>query len=232
MWACSQLVRPEVFSTFFNDVTSRHSAHHGDVLAWVNSSRGVNNVASAVRLGGVDRSSLGLVTLWLLGRAGGCTVSWCLGLAAALVLGVADSELSGVLVLASGIVNQLNAVALGSLGRDQVGLRSPRVSSVVWCSLNNWVLWDGVLTWALEEHKCDGALGGRVPGDGEWLASWDNGVEARLSDWVALMTQSVFNSNCEIRARIRFFRSACCSCSNTDTHAKPIATLRNCTAML
>lgn len=99
---------------------------------------------------------------------------------------VGDAELGGVLVLASLVVDELDAVALGALRGLEGGLGVPGVGAAVLDLLGDGVDRDEVLGRALEEDEGDGALSGRLPGDGEGLADGDNGVQARLRDGVAL----------------------------------------------
>jgi len=103
-----------------------------------------------------------------------------------LLVVVGDAELGGVLVLASLVVDELDAVALGALRGLEGGLGVPGVGTAVLDLLSDGVDRDEVLGGALEEDEGDGALSGRLPGDGEGLADGDNGVQARLRDGVAL----------------------------------------------
>lgn len=59
----------------------------------------------------------------------------------------------------------LNAVTSSTSCWLEIGRWSPDVATVVLGLLDNGVLWDGVLAWALEEDEGDGALGSWVPGD-------------------------------------------------------------------
>lgn len=145
---------------------------------------GLGGAGLAVRWGGLGG-------LGGLGRGAG---------AACLVVGVGDAELGGVLVLAGGVVDQLDAVALSALGWSEVLGRSPDVGTIVLGLLDDRVLWDGVGAGALEKDESDGALGGRVPGDGEALADWDDRVETWLRDWVALRAKSVAVSIAQIQS--------------------------------
>jgi hypothetical protein len=99
---------------------------------------------------------------------------------------VGDAELGGVLVLAGRVVDELDTVALGALGGDKAVLGLPGVAAAVGDHLGDGLDELEVLGRALEEDERDGALGGRVPRDGEGRANGHNGVEARLRDGVAL----------------------------------------------
>ena len=103
-----------------------------------------------------------------------------------LLVVVRDAELGGVLVLAGLVVDELDAVALGALRGLKSGLGVPGVATAVLDLLGDGVDGDEVLGGALEEDERDGALSGRLPGDGEGLADRDDGVQARLRDGVAL----------------------------------------------
>lgn len=112
-------------------------------------------------------------------------------LAARLVVGVGDAELGGVLVLAGGVVDQLDTVALSVLSGLEVVGDIPDVGAVVLGLLDDGVLRNGVAAGALEEDESDGALGGGLPGDGELLAGGDDAVQAGLGDGVALIDVSM-----------------------------------------
>jgi hypothetical protein len=103
-----------------------------------------------------------------------------------LLVVVGDAELGGVLVLASLVVDELDAVALGALRGLEGALGVPGVAAAVLDLLGDGVDGNEVLGRALEEDQGDGARGGRLPGDGEALADRDDGVQARLRDGVAL----------------------------------------------
>lgn len=89
--------------------------------------------------------------------------------------------------MAGGIVNQLDTVSLCDTLRGwlQIVLDLPDICAIVLGLLDDWVLWDGVGAWALEEEQSDGALGGWLPGDCEVAAGRDDGVQAWLREWVA-----------------------------------------------
>lgn len=159
--------------------------HHGGVgspvSSWLGNVCG-GDTSSVDGLGHVGGSGLGTVRSWHLhglrlraggradGRAGrrggrsavGWGVGWDVGLH---VLWVADSELSGVLVLTSGVVDELDTVALSALASLEVGGWSPHVAAIVLGLLDDGVLGNSVLAGALEEDERDSSLGGGVPGD-------------------------------------------------------------------
>jgi len=99
---------------------------------------------------------------------------------------VGDAELGSVLVLAGLVVDELDAVALGTLRGLKGALGLPGVAAAVLDLLGDGVDGDEVLSRALEEDERDGALSGRVPSDGEALVDGNDGVQARLGDGVAL----------------------------------------------
>lgn len=100
------------------------------------------------------------------GRGGRSAIGWGVGWDVGLhVLWVADSELSGVLVLTSGVVDELDTIALSALASLEVGGWSPHVAAIVLGLLDDGVLGNSVLAGALEEDECDSSLGGGVPGD-------------------------------------------------------------------
>lgn len=98
----------------------------------------------------------------------------------------------------------LNSVTSGASGWLEVGGWSPDVATVVLGLLDNGVLRNSVLGWALKENESDSSLGGWVPGDlvqvSKWFIDglhmsfayretftcWHNAVQTRLADWVAL----------------------------------------------
>lgn len=123
------------------------------------------------------------------GGAGAVRWSRCGGRRLLLVVWVGDAELGGVLVLSlvgARVNNQLDAVAGWAISWLEAGGWSPDVFAVVLGALNNDVLDLQVGCWSLEKDEGNWALGGRLPGNGEALASWDERVQARLRDWVAL----------------------------------------------
>jgi len=85
--------------------------------------------------------------------------------------------------LAGSIDNELDSVASDiSLQGSAWG---PDVGSAVGDTLNNGCNWDYILGWSTEEENRDGALSGRIPRDGVWLADWNLLVQPRFSDWVS-----------------------------------------------
>lgn len=151
-------------------------------------------------LGGVLGSLGGLGAVrWGSGRAGAGAVRWggsSAGLlggggGGALVVGVGDAELGGVLVLASGVVDQLDTIALSIVGGLKVAGDVPDVGTAVWNLLGDSVLRNSIAARALKENEVDGALGGWLPGNGEVLAGGDDRVEAWLGDGVALLSRSL-----------------------------------------
>lgn len=97
---------------------------------------------------------------------------------------VLDTELGGVLVLASTINDQLNTIA-GGIGL-QSGAWGPLVGTRVLNALNNGAVVDDVLSWTTEEEDRNSSLSSWVPGDLEWLADRDLLVQSWSEDWVAL----------------------------------------------
>lgn len=164
---------------------THHGGVGGPVSSWLGNVCG-GDTSSVDGLGHVGGSGLWCVRSWHLhglrlragrradGRAGrrggrsavgwgvGWGVGWDVGLHG---LWVADSELSGVLVLTSGVVDELDTIALSALGRLEVGGWSPHVAAIVLGLLDNGVLGNSVLAGALEEDERDSSLGGGVPGD-------------------------------------------------------------------
>jgi hypothetical protein len=76
---------------------------------------------------------------------------------------VGDAELSGVLVLAGRVVDELDTVALGALGGDEGRLDVPGVAAGVGDLLGDGLDELEVLGRALEEDQRNGALGSGVP---------------------------------------------------------------------
>lgn len=86
-----------------------------------------------------------------------------------------DTELSRVLVLASNIVDQLDAIAGGASGGLKVGSGSPGEAAAVGNTLSkSRAELNNVGGGALEEKDGNGVGGSWLPGDGEGLASRDN----------------------------------------------------------
>lgn len=85
-----------------------------------------------------------------------------------------DTELSGVLVLAVDVVDQLESVAGGGGGSLERGGRGPDEGTGVVDALSKSLDGDNVGGRSLEEEKGDRVGGGWLPGDGEGLASRDN----------------------------------------------------------
>lgn len=108
------------------------------------------------------------------GGGGGGAVG---GAGVAVVVGVRDAELGGVLVLPGRVVDQLDAVAGGAAGRE-VGGRRPGVGAAVGNVLDDRVLRDGIGGGTLEENEGHGAGGGGGPGHGVGLADRHDAVEA------------------------------------------------------
>lgn len=176
---------------------SSASGHDGVVggSGWVHDSRRGVERWLAGRGGSLERlgGGVGTVDGSSDGRAGGVVGSRCggrrRGRGLLLVLWVGDAELSGVLVLAlvgARVNDELDTVAGGIGGGLEAGGWSPNVATVVLGALDDDALQLQVGGWSLEEEKSDGAVSGGLPGDGEALAGWDEGVQARLRDGVAL----------------------------------------------
>jgi hypothetical protein len=91
--------------------------------------------------------------------------------------------LSGVLVLTGTIDDDLDSVA--SLIILQGGAWGPGIASAVGDTLNNGSDWHYIRGWSTKENERDGSWSGRIPGDGERLASWDLFVQSRVTDWVS-----------------------------------------------
>lgn len=108
---------------------------------------------------------------------------------AAAVLG--DAELGGVLVLASYIIDDLDAVAVGALSGLKGGGRSPGKATTVGNALSErGTELDDVGGGTLEEKDRDSVGGSWLPGDGKGLAGRDNlvqrtgdGVTAGVANW-------------------------------------------------
>src|SRR5690242_3963007 len=90
-----------------------------------------------------------------------------------------DTELGGVLVLAGNVVNQLESVA-GYISLEGGG-RSPGEGTRVVDALSKSLNGNNVGGGATEQEERDRVGGGRLPGDGEGLASRDN--LRRVSGW-------------------------------------------------
>lgn len=86
-----------------------------------------------------------------------------------------DTELGGVLVLAGHIIDDLDTVALGTLGSLKGGGRSPGKGAAVLDTLSNGgTELDDVVGRTLEEEDRDRVGCAWGPGDGEGLASRHN----------------------------------------------------------
>lgn len=86
-----------------------------------------------------------------------------------------DTKLGAVLVLASHIVDDLDAVAGRTIGEGQVRGGSPRKAAAVGNALGkSRAKLDNVGRRALEEKDRDGVGRGGLPGDGELLTRGDN----------------------------------------------------------
>lgn len=123
------------------------------------SSRGLGGVTVLGRLnsrGGGNRGGAG--------RSDGAGLSWLL---------VGDTELSGVLVVAVDVVDQLDTVTTGAGGALERGGRSPGVAAGVVDALNDDLVEDRVGGGALEQDQGDLVGGVGSPLDGEGLASGD-----------------------------------------------------------
>jgi hypothetical protein len=97
---------------------------------------------------------------------------------------VADAELGGVLVLASGIVNHLDAVARHIILQRR--RRSPDVRAGVGGILDNGVNGDHVGAWSSKQDKSNSASKtSAVPADGEGLTDGDDISGAGREDRVA-----------------------------------------------
>jgi hypothetical protein len=93
-----------------------------------------------------------------------------------------DTELSGVLVLAGNVVDQLESV-VGGVSLESRG-RGPDEGTGVGDALNESLDGDNVGGRSTEEEERDRVGGSWLPGDGEGLASRDN-LDQRTSDGVA-----------------------------------------------
>ena len=93
--------------------------------------------------------------------------------------------MSSVLVLASSIVDQLDSIT--DLAWRKALRWRPRSVTFVWHTLRDSVLRHSILSWTLQQHERDGALGSRGPGDGVWDADRNDIVqtrsEERVADW-------------------------------------------------
>jgi hypothetical protein len=123
------------------------------VAAGAGRSRGGDWVTAAVVLGAAGRRSDEAVALSTLG----------------------DTELGGVLVLASDVVDELESVARG-VGLEG-GWGSPDVGAGVGDADNDVLERNDVGGGATEENKRDAVGGGWLPGDGEGLAGRDDLVQ-------------------------------------------------------
>lgn len=102
------------------------------------------------------------------------------------VVGVLDAELGGPLVgtLAGAGLDDEQEAVVGGVGLE-LGRGRPLVGAAVGDVLSKGVHGLDVGAGATEEHERDGALGGRIPGDGVGLADRDQFLEARLGDGIA-----------------------------------------------
>lgn len=159
----------------------------GDRLGGRNSGAVGDGVASGVAggasLGGVDESGVGWGVRGGLGRerrggrvAAGAGGGSRAGNNGASLLG--DTELGGVLVLASNVVDQLDAIAVGAGGGLKIGGGSPGEATAVGDSLSEGrTELDDVGSGTLEEEDGDGVGGSWLPGDGEGLAGGNDLVQ-------------------------------------------------------
>ena len=102
---------------------------------------------------------------------------------ATVVVGVGDTELSRVLVLASALDDEHHTV-VGDIG-NEVSAGGPGEVTVVRDLLGDGLERLDVGAGTTQEDQGDGTLGGRLPLDGEGLAGGDLLLETRLDDGVA-----------------------------------------------
>lgn len=91
------------------------------------------------------------------------------------------------MVCAVRIVDQLEAIAAVA-GWLEVGGWGPAVRASVDNLLGNSVEWQDVLRRAFQEYDRDSASGRWLPSDGVLRASWDDLIQAGLSDRVAAIS--------------------------------------------
>ena len=87
------------------------------------------------------------------------------------------------LKLARRIANQLQPVSRGV--RLEIGSWGPGVFAIIRRLLDDREQWVDILGRSTQEQDRDGAIAGRLPGDGVWLADGNDLVQCRLGDWVA-----------------------------------------------
>lgn len=134
---------------------------------------GLSLGADGGALGGLNGGSGG-------GRAGGADLDGRLGGATG---GGAETELSGVLVLA-GALNDEQETVVGGVNLE-VGTGGPGEGAAVGDGLGEGLEGLHVVGGATEEDQGDGASGGRLPLDGVGLALRDDLVQARGNNGVA-----------------------------------------------
>lgn len=106
----------------------------------------------------------------------------------------------GVLILSVLVADELDSITSRlSWARREVLLRRPNIATRVLDLLCDCVQWLDVLARSFQQDQRDGAVCGWVPGNGEVDTDWENRVETRLADWVALglITNRLGVSRCE-----------------------------------
>lgn len=103
-----------------------------------------------------------------------------------MVVRIGDTELRRVLILAIFIIDELDAIAFGTIARLEIGFWAPNIAARVGNLLHDGILGNRVGRRTFQQNKCNSSAGRGAPSDREILASWHDAIQPRLVDRIAL----------------------------------------------